>query len=377
MAKQGFVYINGVISPVPSDGFFSTDPTCSEVDVRNQLAALDTDIDEVVVSINSPGGSVDEGFAIYNTLKSFGKSITTKATGTCASIATIILLAGKKRLGFSNSSPLIHYPYVRPDGSAMTADDLQSMADELKIQNDRILNEYVAVTGADRAVLEAKMKPDVSLTAQEALDLGFFTEIIQPTVAVYRNKAMAKKETAAFKAAKAFASLLGVEIVAEGAENMVEMTTTDGKIITFDPDMSVGATATIDGQPAPDNSYELEDGTVVVCVGGKVDSITTPATDENKDLEAANAKIAELTAQLADKETAINTLTEQVQNLEKQNTDVAAQVNKLTDGLRALNVKVDLPTGQVVFNKDHKDAPKTAEQIRAEVKAAAERTKKK
>lgn len=346
MAKQGFIYINGVISPTPADGFFFCDPTCGEVDVRNQLSALAEDIEEVVVSINSPGGSIDEGFAIANTLKTFGKKITTRATGTCASIATIIFCAGSKRQIFSNSQLMVHNPIAGIPGMA-GAEELQKYADQLKAEEARILDEYVAITGADRDTLSTLMADETYIKADQALELKFATEILQPVMAIHKRNIMSQKTNAAKNAFKALAQFLNLT---DEPVNMVEMTTTDGKIITFDPEMSVGSTATIDAQPAPDNSYELEDGTVVVCVGGKVESITTPASD-NKELEAANAKIAELTAQLEALNTEKATLANEIETLKTENSKVAGEVTKITESLRALNVQIDLPAGTVVFNQ--------------------------
>ena len=70
--------------------------------VKDQIEAQ-KGFDEILIHIHSDGGDVNEGFAIYENLKSLGKPITAQIEGNCFSIATVIALAGDKRLMTSNA----------------------------------------------------------------------------------------------------------------------------------------------------------------------------------------------------------------------------------------------------------------------------------
>lgn len=351
MSKIGSIYVTGIISPVPSDGFFSSEPTCSELDIRNQIQAQ-SDADEFVVYINSPGGSCDEGFAIKNTLQSTGKPITTRAVGTCASIATIIFLSGKKREVFSNTQLMIHLPLVYPNG-ALNETEIAKINDRLVQEKERILNEYINITGSDRESLEPLMVDETYLTSDQALELKFATEIITPILAIAKNKTMSKQTTVAAKALHALAKLMNVDL---SEIKNVDATTNDGKTLSFEPAIEVGASVMMDGADAPDGTYTLEDNREVMVAGGKVTEIKdAPAADDSTDLKN---KIDELTNQLTALQTENDTLknektdlTTRLTNLETENGDIATKVDAMTAHLKTLNIKFEVPSKITTFNK--------------------------
>lgn len=85
--------------------------------------------------LHCDGGSVTEGWAIYDRLRATGKEITATAEGNCASMATIILMAAPKerRRAYENAHICVHNPWMCPWalGDAVTADDLQKYANDL------------------------------------------------------------------------------------------------------------------------------------------------------------------------------------------------------------------------------------------------------
>lgn len=357
MSKIGSIYVTGIISPVPSDGFFSNEPTCSELDVRNQIQAQ-SDADEFVVYINSPGGSCDEGFAIKNTLQSTGKPITTRAVGTCASIATIIFLSGKKREVFSNTQLMIHLPLVYPDG-ALNETEIAKINDRLIQEKERILNEYINITGSDRSSIEPLMVDETYLTSDQALELKFATEIITPILAIAKNKTMSKQTTVAAKALHALAKLMNVDL---STTVNVDATTTDGKVLSFDPAIEIGASVMMDGADAPDGTYTLEDNREVVIAGGKVTEIKDAPAASQDDATALQNKIDELTNQLSALQTENDTLKNEkndlstrLTNLETENTEIAKNVDAMTAHLKTLNIKFDVPSKVTAFNKKTED----------------------
>lgn len=145
---------------------------------RQTLKALDVDVIEV--RINSPGGSVFEGVAIYNMLVAHPAAIEVHIDGLAASIASVIALAGEERHTAENALWMIHNPSLALRGEAS---DLRKMADVLDKVKDSILNTYVTATGMDRAELSRMMDETTYLTADEAMEKGFSTHLTKPIAA--------------------------------------------------------------------------------------------------------------------------------------------------------------------------------------------------
>ena len=147
-------------------------------DFRAQLDAVEGD--ELVVEINSPGGDVMAGLGIYNMLRNWakdGKTVTTRVTGVAASIASIIALAGDKREMPKNTFAMVHQVANVMIGE-YTADELRDAA----ALNDKITGSlrsiYTSRMGVDEAKATEIMAKDTWLTADESLDLGFATALI-------------------------------------------------------------------------------------------------------------------------------------------------------------------------------------------------------
>lgn len=141
-------------------------------DFTKELKALD--VDSIDLHINSPGGAVFDGNAIYNALKSHRASITTYIDGLAASIASVIALAGDKVVMAENALFMIHDPW----GMAMgTADDMRSTADVLDKVKGTITGVYASRTGRDEDDIAADMKAETWYSASEALAAGFVDEV--------------------------------------------------------------------------------------------------------------------------------------------------------------------------------------------------------
>ena len=191
MSKLGYIDITGTIDANGGGDWFFGGNSYSAKDLQQSLED-NKDAEELIVSINSGGGSCDEGFAIYNLLTNSGKKITTRAVGTCASIASVIFLAGSKREVFKNTQVMIHLPMVMPF-EPLNETELAKLQDRLAQEKERILNLYTDVTKSDRATLETYMVDETYLTADQALELKFATEIIEPVMAIAKNQINMKK----------------------------------------------------------------------------------------------------------------------------------------------------------------------------------------
>ena len=146
-------------------------------DFRAQLDAVEGN--ELVVEINSVGGDVMAGLGIYNMLRSWakdGKTVTTRVTGVAASIASIIALAGDKREMPKNTFAMVHQASTFAVG---TADDMRDAADTLDKVDGSLRGIYMDRMGVDETKAKEIMAKDTWLTADEAMDLGFATALIE------------------------------------------------------------------------------------------------------------------------------------------------------------------------------------------------------
>lgn len=146
-------------------------------DFRAQLDAVEGN--ELVVEINSVGGDVMAGLGIYNMLRNWakdGKVVTTRVTGVAASIASIIALAGDKREMPKNTFAMVHQASTFAVG---TADDMRDAADTLDKVDSSLRGIYMDRMGVDEAKAKEIMAKDTWLTADESMDLGFATALIE------------------------------------------------------------------------------------------------------------------------------------------------------------------------------------------------------
>lgn len=139
----------------------------------DQLNALG-DLDEINVRINSAGGSVFDGFAIYNTLIKNSATIIVDVDGLAASIASIIAMAGDEVNMSSNALMMIHDPWIVASGSA---GDLRKQADLLDTVRGQLLATYVNRTDGDESVISGMMTEETWMTSEEALGHGFIDSI--------------------------------------------------------------------------------------------------------------------------------------------------------------------------------------------------------
>lgn len=146
--------------------------------VISELLFLDSQSnDEISIYINSPGGSITAGMAIYDTMNFVKSSISTICVGMAASMASVLLACGDKgkRYILPNSEVMIHQPLGGVNGQAT----------EIKIVADRILylrgklNKLLAdKTGQNIKKIEKDTERDYYLTANEALDYGLVDKIL-------------------------------------------------------------------------------------------------------------------------------------------------------------------------------------------------------
>jgi ATP-dependent Clp protease protease subunit len=140
------------------------------------LAAEDPDRD-INLYINSPGGSVYSGMAIYDTMQFIANDVATIAMGMAASMGQLLLCAGAKgkRYALPHARIMMHQP---SGGMGGTASDIAIQAEQM-LYTKRMFQERVAYhTGQTQEQIEADSDRDRWFTSQEALDYGFIDKVI-------------------------------------------------------------------------------------------------------------------------------------------------------------------------------------------------------
>jgi ATP-dependent Clp protease protease subunit len=129
--------------------------------------------------INSPGGSVDAGFAVWDQIKMISSPVTTVVTGLAASMGSILSLCAVKgrRLATPNARILIHQPSIHGAVRGQ-ASDLEIHAREILKTRSRIIDLYVEASGKDRETIAAAIERDTWLTADEAKDFGLIDRVV-------------------------------------------------------------------------------------------------------------------------------------------------------------------------------------------------------
>lgn len=150
--------------------------------VISELLILEADNPDATITVflNSPGGSVTSGFAIYDVMRFIRSPLRILCTGLTASIATIILLGAKKenRLTMPNARLLIHQPLI-PMTVYGPASDLEITANEI-LKTRRKINEMLAAeTGQTLERIEADTQRDYWLNAEDAVGYGLVAKIVR------------------------------------------------------------------------------------------------------------------------------------------------------------------------------------------------------
>lgn len=155
----------------------------------------------LTVRINSYGGEVAEGLAIYNLLKSYEGEVTTICDGFACSAASVVFMAGAKRIMPRSSLLMIHNAWTWASGDA---DDLRKAADDLEKITQPSVEIYTSVSNLDADEIKSMMDAETWIDADEALDFGFATETSEEAAmqsledgilakTVFKNKQLEKK----------------------------------------------------------------------------------------------------------------------------------------------------------------------------------------
>jgi ATP-dependent Clp protease protease subunit len=292
--------------------------------------------DTLIVHIHSQGGDVTEGFAIYDHLLSFNAKVETRIEGLCASIATIIAMSGSVRKMTENSTFFIHNPWTMISGDA---NELIDVAEELKSVENKIATFYSKKTGKAMDMMKGLMNQAKDITPDEAYKLGFITQIVKPVLALAQYK---PNHTNLEKQMSNFLNKIESKIKAilnqsETEIKNLDAKTSDGVEIVIDGEtIEVGYAVTLKetGEPAPEGTHTLEDGTQIVVADGLISEVI-PVSDSSKSIDEVIAENSVLKTE--------------IENLKNENEQIK---NKFEDFIKALEQK------QPTFNRVNRSTPK-------------------
>lgn len=134
----------------------------------------------ILIVINSPGGSVDSGFAIWDQVKMITSPVTTLVTGLAASMGSVLSLCAspKRRFATENARIMIHQPMI---GGVIKgqATDLEIQAKEMLKTRKALVDLYVQATGKDAETIDRAIDRDTWMSSHEALKFGLLDKIVK------------------------------------------------------------------------------------------------------------------------------------------------------------------------------------------------------
>lgn len=142
-------------------------------DLTNQLAEMGG-VEHIDVNINSYGGEVAQGLAIYNALRNHKARITTRCSGFACSIASVIFMAGEERIMDDASLLMIHNAWTLAEGNAA---DLRKQAEDLDKITEASVKAYMSRVNITEEQLRSLMDAETWLDPETALEYGFATSI--------------------------------------------------------------------------------------------------------------------------------------------------------------------------------------------------------
>lgn len=288
------------------EGIIGDDVTLLKVVAAVKLEPADKPVE---VYINSPGGYVDDGLKIYNYLRGLRYGCNTTCEGECASMGSIIFMAGIQRR--AGCDIMIHNPFV---GSLLlenaTADEIQAEADRLRELQDTLAEIYIKAAKLDRNAIQPLMDAETWITPAMAVNMGIATAEYKPASNVAKNHKSgpialcipAKTNPKTIDDMSKLTDLLALaKRFVTGGVKALTLKAADGTEVYVDREegeIEVGDTA------SPDGEFQLEDGRFLVIKDGEIKEIRTSGGNPDRDdidalrreLELARATIAQQAA---------------------------------------------------------------------------------
>ncbi len=158
-----------------------TDASASAVVAQLLFLEAQDPVRDIQLYINSPGGSITAGFAIYDTMQYVKCDVSTICIGLAASFGAFLLAGGArgKRFALPNAEIMIHQPLIGGDGIHGPCTDVQIISEQMQKTKQRLNRLLAAHTGHTAAQIAAATERDNFLSAQEALAYGLIDKILE------------------------------------------------------------------------------------------------------------------------------------------------------------------------------------------------------
>jgi len=178
LLKERIIFVTGVIE----------DHMASLITAQLLFLEAENPKKEISMYINSPGGVVTSGMAVYDTMQFVRPPVATLCMGQAASMASLLLCAGEKgmRYALPNARVMLHQP---SGGFQGQASDIERHAEDIIKMKRRLNESYVHHTGQDYETVEKTLDRDYFLSAEDARTFGIVDEVISK-----RNPATDKAE---------------------------------------------------------------------------------------------------------------------------------------------------------------------------------------
>jgi ATP-dependent Clp endopeptidase proteolytic subunit ClpP len=293
--------------------------------------------------INSVGGSVIEGDAIFNALRRHRGGLTVHVDGLAASMASIIAMAGDKIVMADNGFLMIHNPWSMSVGDA---DDLRKEADTLDKIKESMVRTYARRANISRDAVSQMMDEEKWMDAREALDLGFIDEIDEDAMAaaasITRSEAQARfdklKNSMSRKSAK---NIKAEEVAPEVEETVVSVT--DAPVEAESVDTSSEDTMNAELQAKVDALQADLDAK------NSAEAAQAQASEDiAKELETLKAEVERLTAESASKDEEITALLAASKSAGEQAAAIVASVG--LEPVAVMQAEPELTPAQIFNN---------------------------
>ena len=167
LLKERIIFLTGVVN----------DAVASLVSAQLLYLESENPTKDIAFYINSPGGSVTAGLALYDTMGHVSSDVITCNVGMAASMGSFILGAGQrgKRIALPHSKTMIHQPM---GGARGQAEDIRIQAEQIMKIKASLVDEYAMMTGQTRERIEADLDRDNYMTAVQAKAYGLVDEVV-------------------------------------------------------------------------------------------------------------------------------------------------------------------------------------------------------
>jgi ATP-dependent Clp protease protease subunit len=281
------------------------------------------------VLITSPGGFVEDGLNMFMDLMEAaqaGRRVITRSAGECASIASIVFMAGTERI--AGCPLMIHNPWTVAQGDA---DSMEGAVKELRAVEKQLEEIYAERSGLAREKVSALMDRETWIPPAEAVALGFATSVdatVTNLLNKLKNQKMSNKQTVGERLRAFFAGKKNQnEPSGEDPKAQLVLETTDGQTLTVEREEGepqVGDAAT------PDGTFPVTETRTIVVAGGVITEIIDTAASPGEEVtEALLDEIERLTKEVANLKARAKTEEEvRVLNVVKMAGGIAKLVDK-------------------------------------------------